>query len=160
VGGKSTSEQGSIISRGVEIVIGTPGRIEDCLDQRFLVLNQCFFIVLDEADKMIEMDLEDSVNKILSCIPSELEKSAQEEEKNKLVPEGIVGRIPFRGALTDNIYQLVGGLKAGMGYIGTKTIEELREKAKFTTISAAGMRESHVHNVIITKEAPNYRMEY
>ncbi len=87
-------------------------------------------------------------------------QAGKEEEKNKLVPEGIVGRVPYRGKLADSIYQLVGGLKAGMGYIGAKTIEELREKAKFTRISAAGMRESHVHNVIITKEAPNYRTEY
>ena len=69
VGGKSTQEQGSQISRGVEIVIGTPGRIEDCLEQRLLVLNQCYFLVLDEADKMIEMDLEESVNNIISAIP-------------------------------------------------------------------------------------------
>ncbi len=85
---------------------------------------------------------------------------SEQKEKNKLVPEGIVGRVPYRGGLSDSVYQLVGGLKAGMGYIGAKTIEELREKAKFTRISAAGMRESHVHNVIITKEAPNYRTEY
>ena len=69
VGGKSVQEQGSVISRGVEIVIGTPGRIEDCLDKRLLVLNQCYFVILDEADKMIEMDLEESVNNILSSIP-------------------------------------------------------------------------------------------
>jgi ATP-dependent RNA helicase DDX23/PRP28 len=75
VGGRSISEQGSKISRGVEIVIGTPGRIEDCLDKRLLVLNQCFFLILDEADKMVEMDLEESVNTILSFIPPSLRKS-------------------------------------------------------------------------------------
>ena len=79
VGGKSVQEQGGQIRRGVEIVIGTPGRIEDCLDQRLLVLNQCFYVILDEADKMIEMDLEESVNKIISCIPRHLAKSTDEK---------------------------------------------------------------------------------
>ncbi|MBW1840209.1 MAG: IMP dehydrogenase [Deltaproteobacteria bacterium] len=78
---------------------------------------------------------------------------------DKLVPEGIVGRVPYSGRVSDNIFQLVGGLKAGMGYVGCRTLEELREKARFMKISAAGMRESHVHDVIITKEAPNYRLE-
>jgi IMP dehydrogenase len=81
------------------------------------------------------------------------------EEDDKLVPEGIVGRVPFRGPLSENIHQLVGGIKAGMGYVGCQTIAQLHEKAKFLKISAAGMRESHVHDVIITKEAPNYRLE-
>jgi len=80
-------------------------------------------------------------------------------ESDKLVPEGIVGRVPYRGSLSDNIFQLIGGLKSGMGYVGCRTLEELREKARFVKISAAGMRESHVHDVIITKEAPNYRLE-
>jgi len=86
------------------------------------------------------------------------------QEKNdtigkKMVPEGIVGRVPYRGPLADNIYQLVGGLKSGMGYLGCRTIRELREKTEFVRITPAGLRESHVHDVIITKEAPNYRME-
>ncbi|MFO7964568.1 MAG: IMP dehydrogenase [Desulfobacterales bacterium] len=81
------------------------------------------------------------------------------EEDNKLVPEGIVGRVPYRGSLSANILQLIGGLKAGMGYVGCRTLAELREKARFMKISAAGMRESHVHDVIITKEAPNYRLD-
>ena len=78
---------------------------------------------------------------------------------DKMVPEGIVGRVPYRGKLADNIFQLIGGLKAGMGYVGCRTLDELREKARFVKISAAGMRESHVHDVIITKEAPNYRLD-
>ena len=82
-----------------------------------------------------------------------------ESEADKLVPEGIVGRVPYRGPLLDSVHQLVGGLKSGMGYVGCRTIDELREKARFTKISAAGMRESHVHDVIITKEAPNYRLD-
>lgn len=82
-----------------------------------------------------------------------------EEEDDKLVPEGIVGKVPYRGTVTENLYQLAGGLKAGMGYVGAHTIEELREKARFVRITAAGLRESHVHDVIITKEAPNYRMD-
>jgi IMP dehydrogenase len=83
----------------------------------------------------------------------------EQEEDDKLVPEGIVGRVPYRGSLRANVHQLIGGLKAGMGYVGCRTIEELREKARFIKISAAGLRESHVHDVIITKEAPNYRVE-
>ena len=80
-------------------------------------------------------------------------------ESKKLVPEGIVGRVPYRGYLSDSIYQLVGGLKSGMGYVGAGTVIELQEKARFVRITAAGLRESHVHDVIITKEAPNYRVE-
>jgi IMP dehydrogenase len=77
----------------------------------------------------------------------------------KLVPEGIVGRVPYRGPLAETIYQLVGGLRAGMGYLGTRNIAELRNKPRFMKITAAGLRESHVHDVIIIKEAPNYRLE-
>jgi len=84
---------------------------------------------------------------------------SEQGEEDKLVPEGIVGRVPYRGILSDNIYQLIGGLKAGMGYVGCRTLKELRENARFIKISAAGMRESHVHDVIITKEAPNYRLD-
>jgi IMP dehydrogenase len=77
----------------------------------------------------------------------------------KLVPEGIVGRVPYRGPLADTIYQLVGGLRAGMGYVGCASLAELRRNARFMKITAAGLRESHVHDVIIIKEAPNYRLE-
>ena len=80
-------------------------------------------------------------------------------EADKLVPEGIVGRVPYSGSLYENIYQLIGGLKAGMGYVGCQTIENLRQKAQFIKISAAGLRESHVHDVVIMKEAPNYRLD-
>jgi IMP dehydrogenase len=81
------------------------------------------------------------------------------EMDDKLVPEGIVGRVPYLGSLSGNIFQLVGGLKAGMGYAGCRTIEELHKKARFLKITAAGLKESHVHDVIITKEAPNYRLD-
>jgi IMP dehydrogenase len=81
------------------------------------------------------------------------------ENPSKMVPEGIEGKVPFRGPLSDMIYQLVGGLRSGMGYVGAGNIEELRQKAKFVRITAAGLKESHVHDVIITKEAPNYRLE-
>jgi len=80
-------------------------------------------------------------------------------DEQKLVPEGIEGRVPYRGSIKDNAYQLVGGLKSGMGYTGCTTIEELHIKARFVRITSAGLRESHVHDVIITKEAPNYRLE-
>ncbi len=76
---------------------------------------------------------------------------------SKLVPEGIEGKVPYRGPITNVIYQLLGGLRSGMGYVGAATIKDLQEKAQFVRISAAGLRESHVHDVIITKEAPNYR---
>jgi len=81
------------------------------------------------------------------------------EAETKLVPEGIEGRVPYRGALSFCVQQLVGGLKAGMGYVGCWNIEELRSKAKFIRITSAGLREGHVHDVFITKEAPNYRLE-
>jgi len=81
------------------------------------------------------------------------------ESTLKLVPEGIEGRVPFRGSLSTSVYQLIGGLKAGMGYAGARTIDELREKARFVRITSAGLKESHVHDVMITKEAPNYRLD-
>jgi IMP dehydrogenase len=81
------------------------------------------------------------------------------ESEKKLVPEGIVGRVPYRGPLAETVYQLVGGLRAGMGYLGTVNIQELQTKPRFMQITAAGLRESHVHDVIIIKEAPNYRVE-
>jgi IMP dehydrogenase len=82
-----------------------------------------------------------------------------QEAGGKMVPEGIEGRVPYKGLLSEMVYQLVGGLRSGMGYCGVKTVCELQEKANFLRISPAGLRESHVHDVIITKEAPNYRME-
>jgi len=83
----------------------------------------------------------------------------EDAAEDKLVPEGIVGRVPYRGFMSSTVEQLVGGLKAGMGYVGCRTLPELMEKARFIKITPAGMRESHVHDVIITKEAPNYRIE-
>jgi IMP dehydrogenase len=77
----------------------------------------------------------------------------------KLVPEGIEGRVPYRGSLGQSIYQLIGGLRSGMGYCGCKNLDEMRTKARFIKITSSGLRESHVHDVIITKEAPNYRVE-
>jgi len=80
-------------------------------------------------------------------------------QEAKLVPEGIVGRVPYKGSLAACVYQLVGGLKAGMGYVGCETIEALRQDARFIRITPSGLRESHVHDVIITKEAPNYLLD-
>ena len=82
-----------------------------------------------------------------------------QDTSGKLVPEGIEGRVPYKGMLADLVYQLVGGLKAGMGYCGCATIDDLRNNARFVRLTSAGLRESHVHDVIITKEAPNYRLE-
>jgi IMP dehydrogenase len=81
------------------------------------------------------------------------------EDNRKLVPEGIEGRVPYRGSLSSSIHQLLGGLRSGMGYCGAATLPDLRSKARFVRISQAGLVESHVHDVIITKEAPNYRIE-
>lgn len=81
------------------------------------------------------------------------------DSAQKLVPEGIEGRVPYKGPLRESIYQLVGGLRSAMGYVGCATIQDLHERARFVRISSAGLRESHVHDVIITKEAPNYRVE-
>ncbi|NLB82422.1 MAG: IMP dehydrogenase, partial [Clostridiaceae bacterium] len=77
-------------------------------------------------------------------------------ESRKFVPEGVEGRVPFKGAVSDTIYQLLGGLRSGMGYCGTASIRELKENGKFIQISGAGLKESHPHDIYITKEAPNY----
>jgi IMP dehydrogenase len=82
-----------------------------------------------------------------------------ELEQMKLVPEGIEGRVPYKGPLSIIVHQLAGGLKAGMGYCGCRTIADLHERARFMRVSAASVEESHVHDVFITKEAPNYRRE-
>ena len=82
------------------------------------------------------------------------------EEDAKLVPEGIEGRVPYKGPLSSSVFQLIGGLRAGMGYVGCGSLNELRQKAKFIRITSAGLKESHVHDVIITKEAPNYQIDW
>lgn len=82
-----------------------------------------------------------------------------QEKSKKFVPEGIVGRVPYKGPVSDSLYQLIGGLRSGMGYVGAPNLKALRENAQVVRISSAGLRESHVHDVIITKEAPNYRIE-
>ena len=79
-----------------------------------------------------------------------------QESNKKLVPEGVEGRVPYKGLASDTIYQLMGGLKAGMGYCGCHTVDELQQNAQFMQITAAGLRESHPHDIYITKEAPNY----
>ena len=81
-----------------------------------------------------------------------------QQDSKKLVPEGVEGRVPYKGPVSDTIYQMMGGLRAGMGYCGCGTIEALRTQAKFTRITAAGLRESHPHDIYITKEAPNYTL--
>ena len=80
-------------------------------------------------------------------------------ESKKLVPEGIEGRVPYRGPIADTLYQLMGGLRAGMGYTGCGTIDALRKDTRFVQITSAGLRESHVHDVVVTREAPNYRID-
>ncbi|HCZ11909.1 MAG TPA: IMP dehydrogenase [Nitrospiraceae bacterium] len=97
--------------------------------------------------------------------PGAMEQGAKDRygqqgvEKEKLVPEGVEGRVPYKGPLSQSIHQLVGGLRSGMGYCGCNTLKEMREKARFIQITNAGWKESHVHDVIITQEAPNYRIE-
>ena len=77
-------------------------------------------------------------------------------EKDRLVPEGVEGRVPYRGKLGDFVYQLIGGLRAGMGYCGTRNIQELRSRSRFVRVTAASVSESHPHDIQITKESPNY----
>jgi IMP dehydrogenase len=84
---------------------------------------------------------------------------AHEEERSKLVPEGIEGRVPYKGTLSASVHQLIGGVRAGMGYCGCESLKALKERAQFIKITVAGLRESHVHDVVITKEAPNYRLD-
>jgi IMP dehydrogenase len=90
---------------------------------------------------------------------SERYRQSGEAGAGKLVPEGVEGRVPFKGPLSDFAYQLVGGLRAGMGYCGTRTIEELRTETRFIQVSPASVRESHPHDIVITQEAPNYTVE-
>ena len=87
------------------------------------------------------------------------DRYSQESSSGKLVPEGVEGRVPYKGVLGDLIHQLKGGIQAGMGYCGSATIKELKEKTRFVRISSAGLREAHVHDVLITREAPNYQVE-
>jgi len=91
---------------------------------------------------------------------SERYRQSGQENLLKLVPEGVEGRVPFKGTLSDFVYQLVGGLRAGMGYCGTRTIDELRQEARFIKISAASVRENHPHDIAITQEAPNYSPDH
>jgi IMP dehydrogenase len=95
-----------------------------------------------------------------SSVPINTEEAdASNNRLAKFVPEGIEGRVPYRGTLAMIVHQLIGGLRSGMGYVGCRSIAELQQKAKFIRISWAGMKESHVHDVIITREAPNYHVE-
>jgi len=94
-----------------------------------------------------------------SSVPVISEDGGENNRLGKLVPEGIEGRVPYRGTVAMIVYQLVGGVKSGMGYVGCSNLSELQQKARFVRISGAGLRESHVHDVMITREAPNYRVE-
>ena len=91
---------------------------------------------------------------------SERYRQTPSGKPDKLVPEGVEGRVPYKGSLSPFVYQLVGGLRAGMGYCGTGTIEELRTKAQFIQVSSASVRESHPHDITITQESPNYSTEF
>ncbi|MBR6795174.1 MAG: IMP dehydrogenase, partial [Clostridia bacterium] len=82
-----------------------------------------------------------------------------QDGQKKLVPEGVEGRVPYKGPVADTIYQMMGGLRAGMGYCGCPTIEDLKKNGRFVRITAAGLRESHPHDINITKEAPNYSVQ-
>ena len=82
-----------------------------------------------------------------------------QEDQKKLVPEGVEGRVPYKGPVADTVYQLMGGIRAGMGYCGCGNIEELKTRTEFIRITPAGLRESHPHDVVITKEAPNYSLK-
>ena len=82
-----------------------------------------------------------------------------QENARKLVPEGVEGRVPYKGPLSDTVFQLMGGLRAGMGYCGAATVEDLKKNGKFVKMSGNGLRESHPHDISITKEAPNYSVQ-
>ena len=86
-------------------------------------------------------------------------QDASDASENKLVPEGVEGRVPYKGPVTNVIHQLMGGLRASMGYVGCGSIDDMRKHAQFVEITSAGVKESHVHDVQITKEAPNYHVE-
>ena len=105
------------------------------------------------SERYFQTTDDDASTQVLSDDGSENNRLA------KLVPEGIEGRVPYRGTVGMIVYQLVGGVKSGMGYVGCSTIAELQQNARFVRISGAGLRESHVHDVMITREAPNYRVE-
>ncbi len=96
---------------------------------------------------------------VMESGPSDRYGQEAQTQRDKLTPEGIEGRVPYKGPLEAMVAQLVGGVKAGMGYCGCPNLEDLRKRARFVRVTAAGLRESHVHDVIITKEAPNYRLE-
>ena len=91
---------------------------------------------------------------------SERYRQQPDRGPDKLVPEGVEGRVPYKGSLSPFLYQLVGGLRAGMGYCGAKTIDELRTEARFIQITSASVRENHPHDIAITQEAPNYTAEF
>ena len=87
-------------------------------------------------------------------------QAVSDSQPGKLVPEGVEGRVPFKGVLSDFVYQLVGGLRAGMGYCGAATIDQLRKEARFIQVSAASVKEGHPHDIAITQEAPNYSSDH
>ena len=123
------------------------------------LLNKQFTLVLE-----FTKDKETQLSGILNTKNVEVEKqivSKEKEQKNndKLVPEGVEGRVPFKGSISGVIHQLMGGVRSSMGYLGCGTIAEMHEKAEFVEITSAGIRESHVHDVQITKEAPNYHVK-
>ena len=95
----------------------------------------------------------------MSCGSADRYGQGDERRRDKLVPEGVEGRIPYRGRLADFAYQLLGGLRSGMGYCNAHSIEELRTRARFVRVSSASIIESHPHDIMITKEAPNYATE-
>ena len=95
------------------------------------------------------------ISAVMDCYSVAKDRYFQTDAK-KLVPEGVEGRVPYKGAAGETIYQLMGGLRAGMGYTGCHNVEELQSNAQFIQITAAGLRESHPHDIYITKEAPNY----
>ena len=105
---------------------------------------------------------EENIKYIVEWDPSQrwrTEVKTFQENAKKLVPEGVEGRVAYKGSVEDTVFQLMGGLRSGMGYCGTHTIEELKENGRFVKISAASLKESHPHDIHITKEAPNYSVD-
>jgi IMP dehydrogenase len=122
------------------------------------------FAGLDESpgEKIIYQGRSYKVYRGMGSLGAMVEGSADrygQMGESKLVPEGVEGRVPCKGPLSDYVYQLVGGLRAAMGYCGVRTVEELQARARFVRISTASLVESHPHDIQITKESPNYRLE-
>ena len=121
------------------------------------LINNLVHLLITQSSLFTDED-KNELQQIIACFPDSLEHFSEDDIK-KLVPEGIEGRVPYKGSVVSILFQMAGGLRASMGYCGCGTVEQMQNQAEFVEITSAGIRESHVHDVQITKEAPNYRAE-